>query len=183
MHTSHWRPVVAFYYHFFIVFTDANTPTQSDGMSPLTLALRKCKECLQGNARLRPHLTIAIKLLDSDAEVNEIVIRDAVNFPKVLVDILRKNPNYYKPIGGRSHLTKAIRSGFDKCFNRTGFVELVLRQNADVIIKKLITEDPDYLKNYTNSVGETPLHSAAKVGKVEIAQLLMQAGWVWCVCV
>lgn len=124
-----------------------------------------------------PYLAVAIKLLDSDAEVNDIVLRDAVNFPKVLVDILRKNSKYYKPIGGgRSQLTKAIQSGFDKCFSRTGFVELVLRQNADMIIKKLITEDPNYLKNYTNSVGETPLHSAAKVGKVEITQLLMQAG-------
>ncbi|XP_065883624.1 transient receptor potential cation channel subfamily A member 1-like isoform X2 [Dysidea avara] len=156
---------------------DANTPTQSDGASPLMLALRKCRECLQGNARLRPFLAVAIKLLDSDAEVNEAVMKDAVNFPKVLVDILRKNLNYYKPAGGgTSQLTRAIRSGFDSSFNRMGFVELVLRQNADTIIIKLITEDPNFLKKYTNSVGETPLHSAVKVGKVEITQLLMQAG-------
>jgi len=162
-----------------MLFADVSTPTQYD-TNPLMLALGKCMEHLQDDIKMRPFLDIAIKLLDSDAEVNEIVTRDAVNFPKILADILRKKPNYYKPTGGgRSPLTKAIKSGFNKCFNRIGFVELVLRQNADTIIKKLITADPQFLKSYTNSVGETPLHSAAKLGKVEIVQLLMEAGCVY----
>ncbi|XP_065920146.1 transient receptor potential cation channel subfamily A member 1-like isoform X2 [Dysidea avara] len=155
---------------------DADYVTQS-GLTPLLLALGKCKEHLMNDASMRPFLEIAVKLLDSDATVDETVLTAAINYPKVLVDILRKKPNYYKPLGvdGQSPLTKAI-SGFDGRLKKIGFVELVLRKNADVVIKKLIAEDPAFLKSFANPSGETPLHSAAKLGKVEIVRSLMDSG-------
>ena len=158
---------------------DADYATES-GLTPLLLVLGKCKEHLMNDTAMRPFLEIAVKLLDSDAAVDETVLMAAVNYPKVLVDILRKKPNYYKPlgVGGPSPLKEAI-SGFDGRLKKMGFVELVLRKNADVIIKKLITEDPAFLKTFANLSGETPLHSAAKVGKAEIAQLLMEHGLVY----
>jgi len=130
---------------------------------------------------VRPFLEIAVKLLESDAAVDETVLMAAINYPKVLVDVLRKKPNYYQPLGlGQpSPLTKAV-SGLDGRLKKMGFVETVLRKNADSIIKKLITEDPAFLMSFANSSGETPLHSAAKVGKTELVQLLMESGSVRC---
>ena len=157
-------------------------------MTPLELALQKCCECIaEGTSKETYHGTsketyhgIAIILMKSDDTIDgvgENVLRLAVNFPVILKRILERHPEFYQSRAGLSSLAKALTGGLcSNYYNTAGFVELMLRQSAGSIVMDLIDKDSAFLKRYINSVGETALHTAAKLGKVVIVKRLMECG-------
>ena len=150
---------------------DVNKKTH-DGRTPLELVLQKCCDCLDKGASNEIYHGIAITLMKSDATVDgveENVLRLAVNFPVILKNILERHPQYY------NSLRKAVKH-LHKSYSRTGFIELVLQQGVDIIVMDLIDMESTtmFLKTYTNDDGETPLHTVAKLGKVEIVKRLME---------
>ena len=152
---------------------DVNKKTKThDGRTPLELALQKCHDCLDKGASNEIYHGIAITLMKSDATVDGVeknVLRLAVNFPVILKNILERHPQYYNSLG------KAVKH-LHKRYSRTGFIELVLQKGVDIIVTDLIDKESTtmFLKTFTNDDGETPLHTVAKLGKVEIVKRLME---------
>ena len=138
----------------------------------MELALQKCHDCLDKGVSNEIYHGIAITLMKSDATVDgveENVLQLAVNFPVILKNILERHPRYY------NSLCNAVKH-LHKSYSRTGFIELVLQKGVDIIVTDLIDKESTtmFLKTYTNDDGETPLHTVAKLGKVEIVKRLME---------
>ena len=150
-------------------------------MTPLKLVLAKCCECIENKTGVEPFYGIAVTLMKSAkaaSGADRSVLRFAVNFPVILKGILTHHQDFYKDIDGMPPaLTEGIK-GLAGENSKMGFIELMLRQNADSIVMDLIDKDPEYVKTYVNTSGETPLHTAAKLGKDEIAKQLMESGLV-----
>ena len=163
-----------------------------DKKTSLELALQKCYDCLEDDdEKMKQYFNIAIALVESRAKVDEErVMHLAINFPSILTRILGQHPEYYKPDheDDSSVLTQAIKSGLHYSLKRMGFIELMLRKNADAIIERLIDSDPNFVESIEsrNTADETALHSAVKVGNEKIVQKLMNSGLVFllslCVC-
>ena len=174
---------------------DVNRKTKNSNMSPLKLALQKCCECLDsGDTKMEPYHGIASILMNSKETAigaDESVLRMAVNFPVILKKILHHHPEYYQCTGDLSPITIAIRKGLLEHYSQMGFIEHMLQQGADSIVMDLINKDSGhgFLKTYTNHIGETPLHTAAKLGKDVVAKALMNSGSVYfvncsmCACI
>lgn len=151
-------------------------------MTPLKLAFQKCRECLdKGDTAMEPFYGIAVTLMEIDETAvgaDESVLRLAINFPVFLKKILQHHEEYYECKDNSSPLTRAIRKGLLNRYSRIGFIELMLQKGADSIVMDLIDRDPAFLKSYINPALETPLHTAAKLGKDVIAKRLMGIGSV-----
>ena len=158
-----------------------------NSVTPLELTLQKCYDHLKGDEDLDHYFSwcdIAVKLVESNAKVDESIMHRAINFPKVLERILVQHPYYYKPNqrNGSSFLTQAINVGLHDSFREMGFIEWVLQSNADTIIMELIKNDLNFLENFKNNNDDTPLHSAVTVGSKIVTNELMESGLV-IVCV
>ena len=163
-----------------MLLVDVNKKTRTTNMTPLGLALKKCCNYLGEDPpkeTYQKYHGIVVTLMKSDDiidGVDENVLGFAVNFPAILKNILEHRPQYYQSGSDQSPLVRAINRGL---YNKaTGFIELVLRQSADGIVMDLIDKDSEFLKKYRNDDGETPLHTAAKLGNVVIVKRLMDCG-------
>ena len=147
-------------------------------MTPLKLVLEKCCDCIVKETNMEPFHDVAVTLMKSKKAAegaDRSVLRLAVNFPVILKGILIHHQDFYQHIDGMpSALTEGIKGLVGENY-KMGFIELVLRQNADSIVEDLINYDPEYVKTYTNTSGETPLHTAAKLGNEKIAEQLMKS--------
>ena len=151
-------------------------------MTPLRLALQKCFEYLgnDDNRTLKEkYHGVAIILMKSDDTikgVDENVLGLAVNFPVILLRILERHPEFYQSKAGLSFLARALNEGLHYSYCTAGWVELMLRQSANMIVMDFIEKDRTFLEGYTNLVKETPLHTAAKLGKTVVVRTLMRSG-------
>ena len=162
---------------------DVNRKTKNSNMSPLKLALQKCRECLaSGDANMEPYHGIASDLMKSEETAtgaDESVLKMAINFPVILMKILHHHPEFYGGTGDSSPLTTAIRRGVFKEYSSMGFIEHMLRQGADSVVMNLLNKDRGFLRNYKNDNGETALHTVAKLGMDLVARELMKNGSVY----
>ena len=149
-------------------------------MTPLELALLKCCEYIdKDTSKEKTYHGIATILMKSDDTidgVDENVLGLAVNFPVILKNILERHPEFYQRRADLSSLARALTEGLCVSYSRAGFVELIFQKSQNSIIMDLIDKDSAFLKGYTNSFGETALHTAAKLGKVVIVKRLMECG-------
>ena len=171
-------------------YVDVNAKTKKEGDTPLKLALQKCCDCVENNITVEPFFGIAQMLMKSDktaAGADKSVLRLAINFPVFLKELLTCHQEFCQCGDNKSSaLASVIRSGLLPRYSKMGFIELMLQQNADSIVMDLINNDPDFVKIYVNTSGETPLHTAAKLGNDMIAKQLMESKLVCdviiCVC-
>ena len=162
---------------------DVNVKTRVGIMTPLELALEKCCECVNTKTSVEPFFgiaeTILMKSPNAAIGAGESVLRFAVNFPVYLKKILTHHPEFYQCRGDLSPLTGAIKLGLVGKYEKMGFFELLLQQNVDDVVLELISNDPEYVKAYVCSgSGETPLHTAAKLGNDVVVIRLMKSRYV-----
>ena len=165
---------------------DVNVKTRINNKTPLQLALEKCCDCIIREADYKQFfgiIQILMKSTKAAIGADESVLRLAVNFPVILKNILAHHPEFYQHRPGiLSPLTNALNLGLIGYTHDKGIFELLLEKNVEDVVNILIDKDPDYVKTFVSTGGETPLHTVAKLGNVEIVRRLMESRYVFIVC-
>ena len=163
---------------------DVNVRTRIN-KTPLQLALEKCRDCIIREADCNQFFGIAQILMKKERAAigaDESVLELAVNFPVILKNILAHHPEFYQHRGILSPLTNALNSGLIGDTHNKGIFEVLLEKNVKDVVNILIDKDPNYVKTFVSAGGETPLHTVAKLGNVEIVRRLMESRYVFIVC-
>ena len=135
--------------------------------TPMSLILHKYVHKKRGR---RTSYLMALDLLNHGATIAKSYINDAINFPHLLECILEKFPEYYRV------LPEKIEYYFYNEY--VSFFDLMSRYSEVVFLNMIKSCDEypscrEFLKEYENDNGQTPLHSAAKFFKFSIVKELM----------